>query len=524
MRLPASDGTIEPGRQWLPRRHLLFAVVLVLLAFFHLDWASTDQIGFLGGDGPNYLMLADHFTPYGEKDPVYDAVGQVSRFPPVYSALLGVFDASMNLHRAHWITALCLLFALVAYYSWLLGERFSPPQATLLVLILAVLPETLHVALAIQSEYLYLALSLVALILLRRFERARSRELLYMAAAVIAVTILTREVGLSLLLPLLVCAWRHSKRSVLWALAIAMVPVVDWHQFHQAPNSYDKILLGYYHSGGVSALKQQLVDEFAAMVDGFDKNFDFSGGFKSLALTIGSICLLGTLWRAVRLRLDALYVLANLAILLVWPYPEEAARFIWVLVPLLLLQMPLLLAEIRAESPAGVVPGAVLALLSAAVLTMALPPVLFVTGIRQQAAFETVPGAGGYNVWYVPDRSDAHYGVGFESTVIQALRDVQAFVPPGDCIMAARPDIVSYFSRRHSFFLPEESVPDQEFEQALRAQGCHYVFAYGVGDQRYNTLMYPSKRIGGFSEELMAVRRNNAPLHVLPMCRLYRLK
>lgn len=508
---------------WLSKRPLLFLAILIPLAGFYLFWSATGEIGFLGGDGPNYLMLADHLRVFGRKDPVYDAIGSVSRFPPVYSALLGLFGVSTHLAAAHLLTVACLFVAWFALQGWLRGEGYGSSQVLLQLVVLVLLPETLREALAIQSEFLYLALSLLVLGLLGSQPAAHRPTRLYAAAALVATAILTREVGLSLLVPLAVASLRVSRIATVKALAIAILPVAAWHQFHHASVDYGRILGAVYGSDWKTALLQQLAEELPALRSGFAGNFTLFEGFGPLTDLLGGLCLLATACRALRRNLAALYVLANLAILMVWPYPEEARRFVWVLIPLLLAQPPLLLAEWRREPPTGRIPRSLCFFMALAVLTMAVPSAAFMVKARREAATAGVPGAAGYHVWYVPDRSDAAYGVGFESTIVQALADVQAIVPPADCIMAARPDIVSYFTHRRSYFLPLESVPDAAFMPMLHEQGCHYVFAYGVGDARYETSMYPSARIADTGEIMLERRRLNAPHHARPVCRLYRL-
>lgn len=506
------------------RRHGLLLALLAAMAVPLFIWSANDQIGYLGGDGANYLMMAEHFAWYGARDAVYDGVATVSRFPPGLPLLLGMFDASSHLLRAHAVTMACLLFALAALHAWLLGEGFSRAQAILGVLLLAILPGTLRLGLLIQSEYLYLFLSLVALSLVREFQRSQHIEALYGAAAMIAMAALTREIGIALFAPLLLVLRRRSMKTVAITLTIAVLPLVDWHLLHHSPLNYGKVLHDNYQSGFARHLQDQLATELPALRDGFGENLMHIDAFAPIGYGVGAICFAALLWRALRRRIEAVYCVANLAILVVWPYPEEAARFLWVLLPLLLVQPLLLLAELRHEPAGARTPGAALGLLAGALLTMALPALAFMSTQYRDAQYSPIPGARGYLAWYLTDRDQARYEAGFDATVIDLLQRAQAIVPLNDCVMAPRPDMVSYFARRRSYFHPVDAVPDAQFETAMRANGCHYAMVYLAYYQHNSTRMYPAERIKGFSDVVLEGRLPQAGPDKKPVCQLWRMR
>ena len=80
-----------------------------------------------------------------------------------------------------------------------------------------------------------------------------------------------------------------------------------------------------------------LARELPALRDGFALNFTRGGQLPGAPFyALGATCLLASLLRGLRLRPEAVYLLAYLLIVLFWPYPEEAQRFLWVILPLLL--------------------------------------------------------------------------------------------------------------------------------------------------------------------------------------------
>ncbi len=130
MGFPVADGS-DPTltQRLLPellKRHGLIAAVL-LLACGYFPWACNDSMGQLGSDGGSYLMMAQHYAPYGAHDPVDAEAATASRFPPLYPMLLAWSGSAHDLLRAHATTIACLLLALIALYLWASEEGLSAP-------------------------------------------------------------------------------------------------------------------------------------------------------------------------------------------------------------------------------------------------------------------------------------------------------------------------------------------------------------------------------------------------------------
>ena len=483
---------------WKRHRGLLAVLAAVAAAYFF--WGGSRNIGDLLGDGPSYLMLAEHLSFLGDKDPVWDHVGALSRFPPGYPLLLAICGASADLWRAHAVTILCLPLALLAYYLWLLEQGFNRTQSTLLVILIALLPSTLWQGLRIQSEYLYLALSALALLLLNRCQRSPGRSTPYAAALVIAAAILTREVGLSLLPSLALCLRRVSARTALIGLAIAVLPFVDWHVLHHAPVTYSQILAGTYGGNAFQQIKDQLAAELPALRLGFSSALSQREPPLALSDILGLVCLAAACWRALQFKPDAVYAAANIVILAFWPFPEESSRFLWVLMPILLVQPPLLLAQWRRQSCSASIPAAALVLIAATVLSMTLPAVYFVAGRYRTVAAFPIRDAHSQLNWYLNDVGQAVIGSAEEEAIIDALSYAQTVVPTDDCILSPRYDIAAYFSRRRSYEYAFPDASNAAFDQRIHAVDCHYALVYAVTDRIFSVPMYPAGRMAAYSD------------------------
>jgi uncharacterized membrane protein YhaH (DUF805 family) len=488
------------------RHHLWLFLVLAFAAPVYVLWTWSDQVGQFGNDGPNYLMMALHYSPFAKAPAVFDQTAALSRFPPLYPLMLAWAGAGAGLHWVHELTTLFLMAGLVAFYVWLCVQRCSPAQAALLTLLVAALPGSWLLGLTVQSEFLYLFWSLLALTLLALHVRRPHDELLYVAALTVAAAALTRTIGIALYLPLLLAAARTQRRTGLLALAIAALPMLVWHLLHRADIGYTDALGSMYATKPLAALREQLSAELPALRKGLIGNFmTGSPPLRFGADALGAACLAATVWRALRRELEALYLAAYLAILLFWPYPEESGRFLWVILPLALVQPVLLLAGgCRAKFPsaAGGAPDArrpamLTCALAGLILLLSLPTLSLASERYRNAPYSGVPGARGLLAWYsTREPGEAAHRSYSQAVIIDAMRRIADEIPARDCVLATRPDLVNYFGLRRSVFTPVDEIPDPYFQRELHAPGCKFVFMSTALDGRYPVLLHPLKRLG----------------------------
>ena len=465
---------------------------MLILAPLYLAWTWTHSIGQLGGDGGAYLMMAQHYSPYPQHDLVYAEAATSSRFPPLYPMLLAFSGGAESLPAAHLVTTACLLLAFLALYAWALQTGLEVRGATLLVLLLASLPGTWKAGLMVQSEFLYLGLSLAALGLIDAGRAAPEprTDIFRVAALAVGAAILTRTIGVTLLPALLLGARRSPLRSQLINLLLAMLPLLLWKLAHRSPSDYTEVLRALYGHGEVwKALRQQLATELPALVDGYVGNFMLGHALAPLALLLGLLSLAACLWRLLRLEPDAAYAVANLAVLAIWPFPEEAQRFVWVLLPVFFIQVTLLARQVLSRNSSFVSVAA----LSAVVLAMTMPAVA--EGAARYRAESDVPDGNTFVQWYGPDAADSRRDVSTQVMIINALRAIHDAVPANDCVVSIRPDLVNYYGARRSGFVPLNSVPDPDFLALLKSGGCHYIFALGSANTRYPVPLHPLQRL-----------------------------
>lgn len=476
------------------------AVLLALVAPLYLFLGWNADIGESGTDGPAYLMMAEHFSGHGLAGAAHDLAATTSRFPPVYPLLLALAGGATDLLHAHLLTVACLLAALAAMYAWLQPQGLPPTVSLLLVVAIALAPGSWLLALVLQSEYLYLAWSLLALALMAAGERGRRAEYFHLAALAVALAALTRTVGVILLVPLLICQRRQPRTQALLSMVIAMLPVLLWKAVHHSRLGYDQAIAALYHETGLGGFVLRLPGQWLALRNGIEENLLRQAVFRPLADLLGLLGAIAALLRLRRLQPDAIYLALYTGVILLWPFPEEGRRFTWVILPLLLTQPLLLVAQ------AGRVPDARRPLIAIAwllaIASMAVPAALFGLDRWRAAGQEDFAEARYYALWYSIDTTGVRRDIERDLAFKGAMRAIPDAVPESDCVITTRPDIVVYFGRRVSLLPPAEALPESSFRASMQQLGCHYVFGLFGVSVLYPTPLYPVGRVADVSEPL----------------------
>jgi hypothetical protein len=471
---------------------VVFVLGCACALYAPLCWNGT--IGELGNsDATFYLLMAEHYSPWAAADPVIAQAAAASRFPPIYPLAIAWLGNPANFYVVHMLTGSMLIGALATFYVWLRVEGAAAAAAALLVLAFAALRGSWLLALSINSEFLYLLFSTLALVLIAVSVRPQRHALLYAAAVAVALASLTRAAGIALFAPLLIGAIRQQPKALPLILLIAVAPQIEWHLLHGAA-SYGSILGGVYRNDPLGTLVSQLRAELPALNSGFSANFLDNPRPSVFAGLLGLACLTALVWRVALGRPDAIYVLAYGLMLLIWPYPGEARRFIWPVVGLLLAQPLLLFGPQR--SIGSKAPAWPLAVVATAVALLSLPALVRAADRYRDGPYQSgLPSARGYEAWYGRDPALAVHDVNVQITLIDTIRRIPEKVSGQDCVLSIRPEFIQLFAHRRSDFPPPDSLPDPKFFNELRASGCHYAFVSTTLDSRYPIPLYPVQRL-----------------------------
>lgn len=492
-------------RRWEPKARVL---AFFLLSLAYVAWSYTSELGGLGGDNAVYLLSAEHLSPFSDTSTLAASYFASSQYPPLFPLVLGLLGASSDFLVAHLAVTSFLLIALFVLYRWQRSLGFSPGVSFASALLFAGLPGTYFHTLEILSENLYLMLSLLALWTYNRAEASKRQDWLFGAAAAVAAATLTRTAGITLLVALLTHLFLadRSVRQKAIAVAIALGPVAAWHLWRSG-GGYTTALIAAYGTSPIATLLDRLQLHATALWVGWIDNFISAPPF-ALAVAItafGALCIAGLAVRTYVRTLDGLYVSLYLLLMLIWPFPGESQRFIFPVLPVLMVQGLWLLQKLpkldfasRRLSLAPIVALTALALVATPQLLLHLGR--FATPLPAELSpFKHTAG------WYHPDPNIAIYQIHHSNRIVAALSAAGAAVPPDECILAIKPSIVSLYTKRISKSPPAATSP-ADFDLELKRRGCSYLFLVAFSSPTFNQPFYPLARLEGRVQVLQETR------------------
>jgi len=461
------SGPGAPRTELRPGRIAAAAFVLILLAataaLFAFDWHRG--LAGLGDDSVSYLLQARLYD--GSATPAMRAwAGTATHFPPLFPLVLALLGASHDLLRAHLVVAATAAAALVAIFAFAARTTLDRRTAGALVAAFLLTPSAWISTLGILSDPQYLLLSFVALAMAARPGRDRSLARTLTFGAVLAAAALTRSAAAALVAAYALhvairVARRETPARTAWLpLAMVAAAVVAWTALRVplVGENYGLVLrnvrawIARDPAGFVEAIARQLAGGWIAS---FTADPAVAPPVRAFYLALGAVSAVGAVRAAARNRLDGWYVLAYLAMLALWLFPQEIMRrLLYPVVPLALLHAgeALFAAGRRALAP----PRAWMAVGLPGVLALLLTAPALVT-TAQRATDRTPPLAGSTldlagmppyytSIAYTYARIDA----GRHLAVLAGLERIGERTPPGARILWVRPDYVALLANRAS--------------------------------------------------------------------------
>lgn len=472
---------------------------LAALALVYAIWTLCDTLTELGGDSATYLLMARALSPFWPHDPTTAQALAGATYPPGFPLLVGLLGGSFM--AGHGVVLLGLLLALYLLYRWLRDEGLGTAGSAAAVLLFAAMPGTYLLTLNLWSENVYLACSLLAILAVGRAQAlVPSARWWWIAALATAAALMVRTAGLPLLaaLSLLLVAYRPGRWPAL--LLAAWLPFLSWlawsHHHASGANLYAGQLLALYGHDGLAHLRDQVALEGAVLYSAWLSDWLGAAAPRELIGVIaafGVLCLLGFIVRLVRLRFDALYGLLYVLMLLAWPWPGEAPRLSYVLIPVFMGQ-GLLLAW-RLADRSGLRIAAMLKLALPGLLGLALLPDLLVTLQRRllpvPPELAVVRHIGAY---YSEDPRQGVAAAWMQARLIADLPKLADEVPAADCIFQIKPAVVMLLSGRRSLAPPPPATDDRTFAQKIGQ--CRYAYVMSLQSPTFPAPYYPLDRLG----------------------------
>ncbi len=219
---------------------LLATIELLSIAGVKIFLLSTSQFGVgIADDSIEYLIAARSLTKGLGYNRIngYGMPVPITHWPPLYPLLLSLFGLSNSDPQigARWLGA--FLFGVNIFLAGILLFRLTRSYwfAVTGSLIMMLAPVIVETSLYAMSEPLYITFTLVSFIILDQFRKSAQGKWLILLGITLALALLTRYVGLALILTCVFGilwmtsrSWRERIKSALILAAVALLPNVLW--------------------------------------------------------------------------------------------------------------------------------------------------------------------------------------------------------------------------------------------------------------------------------------------------------
>ncbi|MFC1720089.1 hypothetical protein ACFL00_03000 [Pseudomonadota bacterium] len=301
------------------------------------------------------MLLARKWSPYFDPGLAVLNSWPIHVYPPGFPWILAISGASKTLYTAHLFVSICFL-ASVMVFGYLAREELGALQGGLLTLAMCLLPGVILSSLGILSENLYLFSSLSVLLLYSKIKADVHTSVVWILALVIllTLTILTRSIGIALVLAVATAPIfdkNLQKKQKIIFLGTGVVSIVVW----QVWGVIQPQPTGPTYFGTLQSATQNLTDipslavafwsvvktNLVQIISSFNHYLSLTNinvWFFLCSFMLLLFCLISLGLRFYQFKVDAVYLVFYLAILTIWPFPEEMTRFLHPIIFLLILQ------------------------------------------------------------------------------------------------------------------------------------------------------------------------------------------
>ena len=508
------SGADSINRKWV----YLLALVLgyTLLGALYINWTWTDELGLWGGDNAWYIHTARYFSPYTTPtSPTSIHYALNSPYPPMMSLILALFGGAESMKIAHLITTLHLLAAIILIYLLAINITGSRLIAIVTVVIFATFNTTYVHVLEVLSENYYLFYSLLALYLITIHEKHNNPYTLYLAALASGCTYLVRSTGVTIIATfILYLLIRNRSKSGIFPAVVSLLPAALLHVFDyklDTQDSYMKMLnekFSSFESTGEVIL--HFTDHTTNFLLGWAQMLGASTTATYLLAYVFGLAAMYTLFKRLRaFKADAIYVVFYGGLLLAWPFSPEAERYLYPVVPLLLVYglNATYVIDNRLNSLGKFIPVTL-----ATCLLIGTGNALHLAKYYNRSQMpvpEGFPTVNETRRWYHTENfNETLFDTVAFKLIQNGIETIKQAVPEGECVLSIKPPIIALYSDRISYPLPLTTATDEHFRQLLMDSSCNYIYILPFGSITYSVPHYPINRIKGYSRNIFTVRHD----------------
>ncbi len=478
----------------------LSLAVGICIGMAYVFWAWTNQLGGFTDDNAAYMLMAQYLVPFETASLAATHIAQTSQFPVLGPLLIALLGGAYDALIAHLITVGFVLAAMLVLYRWVLVLGMTKGYALLVITIFATSNATYIQALNIQSENIFIFFSLLAIY--HSAKTSQSLAALLLMALFAGLAWQVRSSGVAIVLAVIVFAsvkkWKQTISwqdfSLIMAALFAPKLLIDVFSFKLDDHAdYMKMAIEKYSQIGSSGnVWAHFISQLQGIRNGWQASFLGPGVTNYLLDFVGVVSVGAALVRAWRCYVDGFFSLFYLLVLLVWPWVYESSRYVFPLVPVLLVQV-LWVSVVFARhwSVVSVFPVVLLA-----VILLGNMPTLALTAER---FFSPLPkGFEEYRrhpSWYLENLNEARWNVMAADQVVKGIRRMGQYVGPEECVYSVKSALVGYYANRVSYDPPPEGLDAARFASAVSVKGCHHFLLLPFTALRFSKY-YPAGRLG----------------------------
>jgi hypothetical protein len=459
------------------------AIVTAAAAVLWTAFARQPGLGTFADDSVSYLVMAQAFSPWREAAaPVLAVLPQEGFHPPLFPLLLAGAGGAHDFALAHSLNALLLAACLPLVFVIALRWVGSVPAALLAALAAAILPAHWIQVRGILSEPLFclLLLATVAVLEARVEERAR----IVLLALLLAALALTRTVGLAVAAGY--AMWALARSGPLAERATRALPALAAVIAYAAWILLRPAGVSDLNAGEATARWQALLgapSPWSALAGGLARQAHsmseaWTGSLMlfwvegkpvrpALAALIGALGIAGLCLRLG--KADAWMVGACLVAYLLWPFYDQMTRFLFPVLPVLVIYAVVAAERIAARWQRPALPALVVSL---AIASLALPALGFI----HQRAQSDLPHAQIIDWYRTPDLRAAAARAQVQLDLLADMAAIRAATGPDDRVMWVAPAYIALLAERTGVPAPSHRLAPGQYRQAVASTGARFVY------------------------------------------------
>jgi hypothetical protein len=461
--------------------YLISLVLLIIYIFFSLMFVWHDNLSTFASDSANYMLMGLYMSPWQEASPPIKALWELQYFPPFFPFILAITGAVHNLYIAHSVTLLFLIASLPLIYIFSRKCFASNWQALAITSIFLLSPSTWMNILGILSENLYIFISLLIIILFPSQNRTKI-SLSILLGLLFTLLILTRTIGISMFIAYVIVGYAmwHNKSLSTNKFILPIIITVLLNLFAKAIHQSSVPTQYIQELSNIDIIGQPKV-----LVDTWFASWQYYWVDDLIiphlfVLLLGILACIGLALRLRSLKLDAFYVLVYFSILLVWPHPGQALRFIYPVHFLLIIyafySVHILFKYLTPVKPNK--PILILLLVSFATIGPTLSYLWHRYHVGKENGYHHI-----HEFYRFPDLKHAKDVAAIQTTMFNDMKIIESITNEDDTVLHFAPVYIALLSNRNSKTL-SYNYPDDDLYKINNINDAEYIYVSRLHPRR----------------------------------------